>query len=105
MCRALVRRRLRSEDRRARQCCGEGSQRRSAAEGRAMNEEDFAVHNYDASGSRPNGGKGSSTRFTIKRFEDIKPSTLPNYLVHGLLPREGLATIRGPPKSGKSFVA
>jgi hypothetical protein len=70
-----------------------------------MNEEDFAVHNYDASGSRPNGGKGSSTRFTIKRFEDIKPSTSPNYLVHGLLPREGLATIWGPPKSGKSFVA
>jgi AAA domain len=59
---------------------------------------------YEPPGNKAN-DKGQSTRFTIKRFEDIKPSTAPNYLVRGLLPREGLATIWGPPKSGKSFVA
>jgi AAA domain len=50
-------------------------------------------------------GNGGGTRFTLKRFEDIKPSTVPNYLIKGLLPRQGLAVIWGPPKSGKSFVS
>jgi hypothetical protein len=51
-------------------------------------------------------GKGQGrTRFKFKRFEDIKASTTPKYLIRGLLPREGLGVIWGAPKSGKSFVA
>ena len=36
-------------------------------------------------------------------FEDIKLSTERRYLVKGLIPRQGLCVIWGPPKCGKSF--
>jgi AAA domain-containing protein len=49
---------------------------------------------------KANAGK---QRFTLKRFEDIRLSTEPNYLVKGILPRTGLAVVWGPPKCGKSF--
>jgi hypothetical protein len=47
----------------------------------------------------------SRTRFRLKRFDEIKPSTEPDYRVKGLLPRVGLAVVWGPPKCGKSFWA
>ena len=47
--------------------------------------------------------KGAGRRFQLIPFEAIKLSTAPNYLVKGILPREGLAVIWGPPKCGKSF--
>jgi len=42
-------------------------------------------------------------RFKPVRFKDIKASRQPPYLVKGLLPREGLAVIYGPPKCCKTF--
>src|SRR4051794_38024179 len=42
-------------------------------------------------------------RFQLLSFSDLKPGTTPNYLIKGVLPRIGLATIWGPPKCGKSF--
>jgi RecA-family ATPase len=47
----------------------------------------------------------SRTRFRLKRFDEIKLSTEPDYRVKGLLPRVGLAVVWGPPKCGKSFWA
>jgi hypothetical protein len=43
-------------------------------------------------------------RFKLTRFDDIKVSTAPNYLVKNILPREGLAVFWGPPKCCKSFL-
>jgi len=42
-------------------------------------------------------------RFKLTRFKDIALSTERPYLVKGLLPREGLIVVWGPPKCGKSF--
>src|SRR5215510_6828331 len=42
-------------------------------------------------------------RFKLTRFKDITPNTAPNYLVKGIIPREGIVVIWGPPKCGKSF--
>ena len=44
-------------------------------------------------------------QFKPVRFEDITMSSDPPYLVQGLLPRDGLAVLWGPPKCGKSFWA
>src|SRR2546421_3520366 len=45
----------------------------------------------------------AAPRFKPVRFKDIKASRQRAYLVQGLLPREGLAVLYGPPKCGKSF--
>jgi hypothetical protein len=42
-------------------------------------------------------------RFTGKILEAITMITAPNYLVKGVLPRQGLGVVWGPPKCGKSF--
>ncbi len=42
-------------------------------------------------------------RFPLTRFDHIALSTVPPYLVKGLIPRAGLVVIWGPPKCGKSF--
>ena len=42
-------------------------------------------------------------RFNLVRFKDIKMSTSPIALVEGLIPREGLTVVWGPPKCGKTF--
>ncbi len=42
-------------------------------------------------------------RFPLVRFDQLKLSTAPPYLVKGLIPRSGLVVIWGPAKSGKSF--
>jgi RecA-family ATPase len=44
-----------------------------------------------------------SRRFRPIRFRDIHLPTDRPYLVKGLIPREGLVVIWGPPKCGKSF--
>jgi RecA-family ATPase len=44
-------------------------------------------------------------RFRPIRFKDIKLSTDQPYLIKGVLPREGLIVVWGPPKCGKSFWA
>ncbi len=44
-------------------------------------------------------------RFPLVRFDQIQLSTAPSYLVKGLIPRQGLVVIWGPPKCGKSFWA
>ncbi len=45
------------------------------------------------------------SKFKLIHFADLKPSTEPNYLVKGLIPRMGLVVVWGPPKCGKSFWA
>ena len=42
-------------------------------------------------------------KFRPVRFKDIRLKTDRPYLVKGLLPREGLVVVWGPPKCGKSF--
>jgi hypothetical protein len=42
-------------------------------------------------------------RLRLVPFGDIKPSTARGYTIKGLLPREGIAVVWGPPKCGKSF--
>jgi hypothetical protein len=42
-------------------------------------------------------------RFNLVRFKDVQLSTSAPYLVKGLVPRDGLVVIWGPPKCGKSF--
>ncbi len=51
-----------------------------------------------------NGIKVAALRFRLARFDEIKPDFGARYLVKGLLPREGLAVVWGPPKCGKSFL-
>jgi hypothetical protein len=54
-------------------------------------------------GRKPANGRGKPIRFKLTPFEEIQLSKAPNYLVKGILPREGIAVIWGPPKCGKSF--
>src|SRR5262249_36402669 len=42
-------------------------------------------------------------RFKLTAFKDVKIGTTTNYLVKGIVPREGLIVVWGPPKCGKSF--
>ena len=42
-------------------------------------------------------------RFELVPFEKIRPASTSAYLIRGLIPREGLVVVWGPPKSGKSF--
>ncbi len=42
-------------------------------------------------------------RFRLVAFDKIALDTSPAYLVRGIIPREGLVVIWGPPKCGKSF--
>jgi hypothetical protein len=42
-------------------------------------------------------------RIKLIRFRDLRPSTDPEYLIKGLIPRTGLVVVWGPPKCGKSF--
>jgi hypothetical protein len=42
-------------------------------------------------------------RFTFARFDEVKLSTKPSYLIKNIIPREGMVVIWGPPKCGKSF--
>jgi hypothetical protein len=42
-------------------------------------------------------------RFALLAFDSISFDTEANYLVKGVLPKEGLAVVWGPPKCGKSF--
>src|ERR1700724_394853 len=42
-------------------------------------------------------------KFRPVRFKDIRLQTDRPYLVKGIIPREGLTVVWGPPKCGKSF--
>ena len=44
-------------------------------------------------------------RFTLIRFDQIKFDRRRRYLIKGLIPRQGLTVVWGPPKCGKSFWA
>lgn len=46
-----------------------------------------------------------NSRFKLIPFSELRPTTTPNYLVKGLIPRVGLVVVWGPPKCGKSFWA
>ncbi len=49
------------------------------------------------------GAGDTPRRFNLVRFKDIILRKATPYLVAGLLPREGLVVVWGPPKSGKTF--
>jgi hypothetical protein len=55
----------------------------------------------DESGGKANGK--DAIRFRLTAFDDIKLETTAPYLVRGMIPREGLVVIWGPPKCGKTF--
>ena len=46
---------------------------------------------------------GARERFTLIPFDQIRLSRRRRYLIDGIIPREGLVTVWGPPKSGKTF--
>jgi hypothetical protein len=48
-------------------------------------------------------GKAQIRTIELKPFSAIQVSTVPNYVVKGVLPRNALVVIWGPPKCGKSF--
>jgi RecA-family ATPase len=53
-----------------------------------------------------NDNVGQSTklpRFLLRRFNNIKASAEPRYLIKGIIPMTGLVVVWGPPKCGKSF--
>ena len=55
-------------------------------------------------GLRPGAnGPTAAPGFVLVRSKDVRLDTSPNYLVHGIIPREGLILVWGPPKCGKSF--
>jgi len=57
-------------------------------------------------GKPDSGGKEArkpAVRFRLVAFDKIALDTSPAYLVRGIIPREGLVVIWGPPKCGKSF--
>jgi hypothetical protein len=57
--------------------------------------------------TKPNGAAAGRhpPEFTLVRFRNIKLGKEPNYLVNGLIPREGLIVVWGAPKCGKTFWA
>src|SRR5262245_25661203 len=55
-------------------------------------------------GSNSKGGGTFEPRFALKLLETVSMTTMPNYLIKGVIPRAGLAVIWGPPKCGKSFL-
>jgi KaiC/GvpD/RAD55 family RecA-like ATPase len=67
----------------------------------------IARRNAKANGASAGGteAKLPTVRFRLIPFDKITFDTTPNYLVKGLIPREGLVVIWGPPKCGKSFWA
>ena len=48
-------------------------------------------------------GRELPRRFQLKAVSEIKLGTERSYLVKGLIPRNGLTVVWGPPKCGKSF--
>src|SRR5262245_44417744 len=53
-------------------------------------------------GAQPTARK-SESRIRLIPFDEIKLGREPRYLVKGIIPREGLVVVWGPPKCGKSF--
>ncbi len=69
-----------------------------------INPEEFFRSVDDSVNDKPNGAAGGGVhRFWPLRFKDIALSTDCPYLVKGLIPREGLTIVWGPPKCGKSY--
>ena len=50
-----------------------------------------------------NGQETETSHLALVPFYEIEVGTIGAYLVKGLIPREGLIVIWGPPKCGKSF--
>ena len=53
----------------------------------------------------PRDEAGKPPRFKLTPLDQVRMSTTALYLVKGLIPREGLVVIWGPPKCGKTFKA
>lgn len=67
-----------------------------------MNEADY-VTLEDARRAKATNGAAAAYRFTLVPFAKIPFATTAAYLVRGIIPREGLIVVWGPPKCGKSF--
>jgi hypothetical protein len=63
---------------------------------------DFWDEDVPSIGEERSNGRAKH-QFNLVRFGDIKLSTSAAYLVRGLIPREGLIVVWGPPKCGKTF--
>jgi hypothetical protein len=61
------------------------------------------VESAAAKRSEANDIATAAARFKLEPFNTVEAATVPNYLVKGLVPRQALTVIWGPPKSGKSF--
>ena len=66
-------------------------------DGPGFHEQIFKPHDKRANGAAP------EPRFKLKCFHEITLSTKPDYLVKGIIPRDGLLVVWGAPKCGKSF--
>jgi hypothetical protein len=53
--------------------------------------------------SAGNGQAARSTGFTLTRLVNVELDTGPCYVIDGLIPRNGLILVWGPPKCGKTF--
>jgi len=53
----------------------------------------------------PGASVGAKSKFKIEKFEDIKFEAKEEWAIKGVLPKQGVAAVYGPPSSFKSFVA
>lgn len=53
----------------------------------------------------PGTGEGGKNKFKLEKFEDIKFEAKEEWLIKGILPKQGVAAVYGKPGSLKSFVA
>jgi hypothetical protein len=64
---------------------------------------------HDRAHKYPGNGQGKSSdkrqRFRLIPFRELTPKTSSNYLVQGIIPRDGIIAVWGPPKCGKSLWA
>ncbi len=65
--------------------------------------EDCDVYEPAANARKGNSADTDTSRLALVPFYKIEVGTTGAYLVKGLIPREGLIVIWGPPKCGKSF--
>jgi len=76
----------------------------------AVSEDEFSERIAQYNRENPRTGNGAipnssalKPRIRLIPFDEIKLGTEPRYLVKGIIPRQGLAVVWGPPKCGKSF--
>jgi hypothetical protein len=77
---------------------------RARALARAARHSESSMNGHSAPISGSNRRPEKAERFPLTPFDQLRPSSAPNYLVKGVFPRVGLIVVWGPPKCGKSFI-